>query len=57
MNLEKLGFGCAVDNYGERIFVVGGSIGNEKPTDHCEYYNVSEDKWSGLPKLNNPRFS
>jgi hypothetical protein len=28
MSLEKLGFGCCVDNYAERIFVIGGSIGS-----------------------------
>ena len=51
MSLARLGFGCAVDNYGEKIFAIGGSLGKQKPTDLAEYYNVEEDRWNVLPKL------
>ncbi len=45
MTLARLGFGCAVDNYGEKIFAIGGSIGKQKSTDICEYYNVEANTW------------
>jgi len=33
MKVARAGFGCAVDNYGDRIFAVGGSVGKLRPTD------------------------
>jgi len=27
MNLARIAFGCTVDNYGEKIYAVGGTIG------------------------------
>lgn len=43
MKTARVGFGCTVDNYGDRIFVIGGSIGKHKPTDKCEHYNVENN--------------
>jgi hypothetical protein len=51
MNIGRLGFGCVVDNYGEKIYVVGGTIGKLNATDGCEYYNVEANTWNELPKL------
>lgn len=33
MSLARTSFGCAVDNYGERIFAVGGVIGKMQGTE------------------------
>jgi hypothetical protein len=33
MALERVGFGCAVDNYGEKIYVAGGCNAPQKPND------------------------
>lgn len=57
MSLGRVGFGCAVDNYGEKIFAIGGSLQDHKGTDQCEYYNVGDDTWAPLPKLPSGRFS
>jgi hypothetical protein len=57
MNAGRLGFGCCVDNYGDRIFAVGGSTGKHLPTNLCEVYDIRADKWSKLPNLSEPRFS
>lgn len=27
MSLARIAFGCCVDNYGDRIFAVGGTVG------------------------------
>ena len=52
MKQPRVGFGCLVDNYGENLYVVGGSIGAFKSTNKCEYYNVETDTWHDLPNLN-----
>jgi hypothetical protein len=57
MNAARLGFGCAVDNYGTRIFAVGGTLGKQQPIDTCEYYDIETDTWYMLPDLNEPKFS
>ena len=57
MITARVGFGCTVDNYGERIFVIGGSIGKHKATDKCEFYNIDTDEWKELPNLPEARFS
>ncbi len=57
MDLAKLGFGCCVDNYGEKIYVAGGSVGMQKATDSCQVYNIASDQWSALPTLSEPKFS
>jgi hypothetical protein len=41
MTVEKMGFGCCVDNYGEKIYAVGGSLDNRKATNTCEVYNIA----------------
>ena len=57
LSTPKLGFGCAVDNYGEKIYCVGGTIGNQVATDKSEYYNVQEDRWVEMPELREAKFS
>lgn len=57
MGVARVGFACAVDNYGERIYAIGGSQANHKATDVCEVYLVEEDKWLALQPLPEPRFS
>lgn len=57
LSIAKLGFGCAVDNYGEKIFCVGGTIGNQVATDKSEYYSVLEDRWIEMPELREAKFS
>lgn len=57
MSLARTSFGCAVDNYGDRIFAVGGIVGKMKGTDEGEYYNVNDDTWTKLPNLSEPRFT
>jgi len=57
MCIARIAFGCAVDNYGEKIYACGGTISGQTPTDVCEVYSVNENTWSLLPKLNDARFS
>lgn len=32
MKLARIGFGSIVDNYGEKIYIVGGTIGKHRAT-------------------------
>jgi len=57
MAQARVGFGALVDNYGEKVYVVGGTVGKVKPTNKCEVYDVTADKWTELPPLSEPRFS
>jgi hypothetical protein len=58
MKTARLGFGCLVDNYGEKIYAIGGSLGkNKATTELCEVYNIEENKWSDLAALPEARFS
>ncbi len=57
MSVARLGFGCAVDQYGERIYAVGGSIENLNPTKICEYYSVSENTWNAMPSIPEAKLS
>lgn len=57
MQVARLGFGCCIDNYGDRLYVIGGSVGKHKATDKCEYYDIESDNWVSLPSLSEPRFS
>jgi hypothetical protein len=57
MITARLGFGCCVDNYGERLFAIGGSTGKHQPTNLSEVYDIKADSWTKLPNLNEPRFS
>ena len=43
MNTARIGFGCAVDNYGEYIYVVGGTVGKKQLTDECEAYSLTQN--------------
>ena len=57
MKTARVGFGCMVDNYGERIFAIGGSTSKISATQECEVYDVAANRWTALPKLSEPKFS
>ena len=57
MAIGRVAFGCVVDNYGERIFAIGGTLPKQQATDVCEEYLVEQDKWVKLPSLSEPKFS
>lgn len=57
MNLARIAFGCAVDNYGEKIFAIGGTVGQQQPTNQGECYDVASNTWMQLPSLNEAKFS
>ena len=57
MSLGRVAFGCAVDNYGDRIYAIGGTLPKQQATDVCEEYIVERNEWVQLPKLTEPKFS
>ena len=57
MSLGRVAFGCAVDNYGDRIYAIGGTLPKQQATDVCEEYIVEKNEWVQLPKLTEPKFS
>jgi hypothetical protein len=57
MKTSRVGFGCLVDNYGENIYAIGGSLGKHKATELCEFYNIEENKWNDIAPLPEARFS
>ena len=57
MKTARVSFGCSVDNYGEKIYAIGGTLAKQDPTNVCEYYNVIDDTWTDLPPLPEKRFS
>lgn len=45
MSIGRVAFGCAVDNYGERIFAIGGTLPKQQATDVCEEYQIEQNTW------------
>ena len=48
MEIARNSFACAVDNYGEIIYAIGGMENGQKALTACEAYIVEEDKWQAL---------
>lgn len=53
----KLSFAAAISPDTQKIYIAGGSTGENKSTNECEVFTVSKKKWSQMPALNQPRFS
>jgi N-acetylneuraminic acid mutarotase len=57
MKTARAAYGCVVDNYGAKIYVVGGTSHKMQPLASCEVYSIAEDRWTDLKSLKEPRFS
>ena len=51
MHQARAAFGCFLDKEFKNVYVIGGSINQNEATDRCEVYDIENNKWTDLPRL------
>jgi len=57
MNNPKLSMAAGISPDCKHVIIAGGSLGDNRPTNSCELFDINSKKWKDLTPLNCPRMS